>query len=80
MFDTFMEKWISKEKGDGRYKGCYQFQIKRFKEDDESLAEGNYKVKVYHMTDDEFRSKLYPQSTVDFIRHRWFTRKHFRIL
>ena len=41
---------------------------------------GVYKVKVYHMDDDEFRVKLYPQSKVDAVRYLWFNRTFFRIL
>ena len=30
---------------------------------------GEYKVKCYHMDDDEFRCKLYPQSWIDYTRY-----------
>ena len=41
---------------------------------------GKYKLKVYHMDDDEFRGTVYPQSSIDYIRYRWFNRKYFRVL
>ena len=41
---------------------------------------GYYRVKIYHMDNDEFRAKVYPQNPIDAIRLMWFNRKHFRIL
>ena len=42
--------------------------------------DGLYRVKIYHMDNDEFRAKVYPQNPVDAIRLYWFNRKHFRIM
>ena len=54
----------------------------RFKDESEKIASqaGKYKLKVYHMDDDEFRAKVYPHSFVDFVRYKWFTRTFFRIM
>jgi hypothetical protein len=41
---------------------------------------GYYKTKVYHMDDDEFRVKMYPEGYIDAIRYAWFSRTFFRIL
>ena len=54
--------------------------MNRFNKEDEEIGQGKYRVKVYHMDDDEFRANLYPMSVLDFVRFKWFNRKHFRIL
>ena len=35
---------------------------------------GLYKIKIYHMDDDEFRGKVYPFNFIDFLRYKWFTK------
>ena len=45
-----------------------------------NTGEGLYRIKIYHMDNDEFKSKVYPQSPIDAARYLWFNRKHFRIL
>ena len=75
------ETYLSNEKKRGKLIDTFLFPINRYKNDqDELLGVGKYRVKVYHMDDDEFRANLYPLSIVDFIRYKWFTRKYFRIL
>ena len=58
------------------------FNIMRYPDElDESIYKiGKYRVKIYHMDDDEFRGNVYPISWVDWARFRWFNRKYFRIL
>ena len=78
--DVFMETYVSREKERGRLIETYMLRVERYKNEAETYGQGKYKVKVYHMEDDEFRGKVYPQSFVDFCRYKWFNRKHFRIL
>ena len=80
LIDSLYEKYISKEKARGRLIQAYLFTMNRFSKEDEEIGSGKYRVKIYHMEDDEFRANLYPMSIVDFVRFKWFTRKHFRIL
>ena len=60
----------------------YLYNVNRYNNDDESslYGVGKYRVNIYHMDDDEFRATVYPMNFVDFVRYRWFVRKHFRIL
>jgi len=43
-------------------------------------SRGYYRVKVYHMDDEEFRCKVYPQSWLDTARYLWHTRTIFLFL
>mmetsp|Transcript_13142 Transcript_13142/g.14764 ORF Transcript_13142/g.14764 Transcript_13142/m.14764 type:complete len:82 (-) Transcript_13142:20-265(-) len=43
-------------------------------------GEGKYKVKFYHTDKDEFKSKIYPHSLVDYFRMRWYNRKYFKVV
>ena len=80
-FDWLYENYFSNEKKKGKLIDTYIFPLNRYKNDqDEELGVGKYRVKVYHMDDDEFRANLYPLSIIDFVRYKWFTRKHFRIM
>jgi len=59
-FDIFVETYISKEKKTGRLLQTCTWEISR--EINGQQSEGHYKIKVYHMDDDEFRAKCYPAS------------------
>mmetsp|Transcript_22207 Transcript_22207/g.29716 ORF Transcript_22207/g.29716 Transcript_22207/m.29716 type:complete len:108 (+) Transcript_22207:243-566(+) len=76
--DKFIEQYWSKEKERGRLVQTQKWTIKRTIAKEES--EGFYKVKVYHMDDDEFKCKLYPYSWLDTARFLWFDRDYLRIL
>lgn len=73
--DSLIETYWSKEKATGKLLQTSMWTMAR-----SNGTEGHYKVKVYHMDDDEFRAKCYPQSPVDAIRYLWFNRTFFRIL
>lgn len=73
--DKLVETHWSKEKETGVLK---QTSIWTMQRSDGTSAD--YKVKVYHMDDDEFRPKCYPQSPIDAFRYLWFNRTFFRIL
>jgi hypothetical protein len=75
LFDRFVETYVTKEKATGRLLATQKWTVDR-----NGNSKGVYKVKFYHMDDDEFRGKLYPMSYLDSMRYLWFTRKHFRIL
>ena len=82
VFDKFMEKYITKEKSRGRLISCYKFQINQYldSEIDKITSHSNYKVKIYHMDDDEFKPVLYPYSWRAFAQYKWNNRRWFRIL
>ena len=78
-FDRLAETYWSKEKQSGKLLQTTKWQMKREAPGQHDfLAE--YKVKVYHMNDDEFRVKMYPQSYYDACIYLWFNRSFFRIL
>ena len=77
-FDKWIETKWSKEKERGRLIQCQRWTLKRTISKQESL--GFYKVKVYHMDDDEFKCKLYPVSWLDTVRYLWFDRDFWRIM
>ena len=80
--ETWFDKMLEREERKrGKLIKTYMFNIHRYPDEaDESKFDvGQYRVKVYHMDDDEFRSKLYPLSCIDFIRYKWFNRKYFRM-
>lgn len=70
-----MERYYSKEKVTGKLISIQKWVINR-----NDKSEGYYKVKFYHMDNDEFKGKLYPYSYIDAIRHLWFNRRYFRIM
>lgn len=74
-FDKFIEYYISGEKKRGKLLSVQKWTVNR-----NNASEGVYRVKIYHMDDDEFKGKLYPTSIQDSIRYLWFNRKHFRIM
>ena len=76
--DKLVEQYWSKEKERGRLVQTQKWTLKRTIANEES--EGFYKVKVYHMDDDEFKCKLYPYSWLDTARFLWFDRNFLRIL
>ena len=81
-----MEKYWTKEKAnEAKLLDCYLLEMMRYKDDIEEteqnlIAKGLYKIKIYHMDDDEFRPKVYPMNYLDMARYYWFTRKWFRIM
>ena len=74
-FDRFMERYVSKEKINGRLLAVQKWTVNR-----NDKGDGLYRVKIYHMNDDEFREKVYPLSYLDYARLLWFNRKRFRVL
>ena len=76
--DSAVETYWTKEKERGKLLQTQKWTIKRTIAKQESL--GHYKVKVYHMDDDEFKCKLYPYSWLDTARYFWFDRDFLRIL
>ena len=73
--DKFLERYVTKEVYAGKLLQTQKWLMSRSNQQD-----GVYRVKIYHMDNDEFRAKVYPQSPVDAVRMMWFNRKHFRIL
>ena len=67
LYDKFVETYWSKEKERGKLIECQRWALKRTIAKQESY--GFYRVKVYHMDDDEFRTKLYPLSWLDYARY-----------
>ena len=78
MLDKMIEQYWSNEKARGKLVQTQKWTIKRTIAKEES--EGYYRVKVYHMDDDEFKCKLYPYSWLDTARYLWFDRNFLRIL
>ena len=76
--DKLVETYWTKEKEHGKLVECQRWTLKRTISKSESL--GFYKVKVYHMDDDEFRTKLYPVGWLDTARYLWFDRNFLRIM
>ena len=80
-FDKFYERFFTDIPGKGKLLSVYKFEIDRVSEDDETQkSHSYYKVKVFHMNDDEFRGVLYPLSIRAYMQYRWYNRKRFRIL
>ncbi len=47
----------------------------RFYQNEKEAREiGKYKIKIYHMEDDEFRGKVYPFNFFDYLRYKWITK------
>ena len=81
LVDKMIETYWSKEKVTGKLLQTQLWTIKRTRDGEEGKeADGRYKVKIYHMDDDEFKGKIYPQSYADMARYLWFNRTYFRIL
>ena len=76
--DVLVETYWSKEKENGKLLETTDWHIER--EISKCKQMSHYKVKVYHMNDDEFRVKIYPQSYIDAARYLWFNRNFLRIL
>ena len=81
-FEKVNEKYFSDEIKRGRMIDSYIFNVLRYKDEnnENDFNIGKYKIKIYHMDDDEFRGNVYPLSWIDWMRLRWFNRKWFRIL
>ena len=72
---------MSDEKKRGKLIETYLFNTLRYEnENDENYKVGQYRIKIYHMEDDEFRGNVYPVSWLDWMRYKWFNRKYFRIM
>ena len=56
--DKFIDTYWGNEMEKGKLMQVSLWRMKREIQSNESF--GEYKVKVYHMDDDEFRVKLYP--------------------
>ena len=78
LIDKWVETYWSHEKARGKLLQTQKWTLKRTINKLES--EGHYKVKVYHMDDDEFRCKLYPYSWLDTARYLWWDRNFLKIL
>jgi len=74
--DRFLDKHYGKEAVSGKLIEVQKWTIDRNGGGDK----GEYKVKFYHMDNDEFRGKVYPVSFLDSMRYLWFNRRHFRLL
>uniref|UniRef100_A0A7S3CTP8 Uncharacterized protein n=1 Tax=Strombidium rassoulzadegani TaxID=1082188 RepID=A0A7S3CTP8_9SPIT len=91
-FDKLIDKLTTREiERGGKLIDVYIMNVNRFKTDEYNekdavsmekalLDVGKYKMKVFHMDDDEFRCNVYPQNMLDFMRHRWYTRRWFRLM
>ena len=82
---SLIEQYLTKEKVRGRMIDSYLLTINRYttdkdEENDKVRKVGRYRVKVYHLDDDEFRTKVYPMQPIDYLRYCWFTRTWFRIM
>ncbi len=69
---------MTKEVQSGKLIQTQKWQMIRNNQSED--RDGLYRVKIYHMDNDEFRAKVYPQNPIDAVRLMWFNRKHFRIL
>ena len=79
VIDKFIEQYWSKEKETGKLVETTMWSVRRERAGAPDSF-GRYRTKVYHMDDDEFRVKMYPQSPIDTVRYLWFNRRYFRIL
>ena len=55
VMDNFIETYITKEKINGKMIECQKWTMTR-----NGNKEGVYKVKIYHINNDEFKGKIYP--------------------
>ena len=56
IIDKFVETYISKEALTGKLMQTQKWTMNR----NNSESEGYYRIKIYHMDNDEFKAKVYP--------------------
>ena len=60
MLDKLVERYWTDEKSRGKLIQCCMLHMERSDSPESEKRFGKYRLKAYHMEDDEFRTKVYP--------------------